>query len=166
MGNEIGAPVKVDDGEPMGNKSLSLAKPRPKAKRRSQKIVVGLPQGQPFKPALNMSEVKMDTFEKHATNTNGEWFNNQDLGEDPELEIRDRVLQELGFAECTSRVREPGIELKYLQERIIREIKINPLLGRLDGSLSLRIIRDMTKELDKKFPERYRFEILVRNRRL
>lgn len=94
-----------------------------------------------------------------------EWYELQDLDKDPELEIRDRVLKDLGFIECTSSMKPQGIKLKYLQERIIRDVKINPLLGRKDGSVSLRIIRNMTIELDKLYPDRYRFEILVRNKR-
>ncbi len=107
-----------------------------------------------------------NTLEANWDRLADEWFGTPEVDYDPELEIRDVVLRELGFTECMSRHLGVGIKTKYLQERVIRDIKINPQLGRIDTLSCLNIIHKMTKDLDSTFPNRYRFEILIRNKKL
>ena len=104
--------------------------------------------------------------EHNWANISSEWFGQQDPEIDPELSIRNQTLVELGFGECTTQHLGVGIKTRYLQERIIRDVKINPQLGRIDTMSSIRIIRNMTNQLDKNFPGRYRFEMLMRNKKL
>lgn len=111
-------------------------------------------------------EEEENTVATIGNNSTELWPWDIDLHNDVEAPFRDRLLVKLGFDNCTSRNIGIGIQTRYFQERLIRDIKIDPTKGIEDGAKSINLIRAFTKSMDAKFPNRYRFEILTRNKKI